>query len=65
MISLLDSEGHPASEPMVELPLRLDGARSRAKNAPPGLGSHTDAVLLAAGYAPAEIAGLRGRAIIG
>src|SRR6185312_12321321 len=43
----------------VDLPVSLDGARASIRRMPPRLGEHTDEIMIAAGYAPEEIAELR------
>lgn len=55
----------PASlPPLVELPLRMDGARSQARKAPPALGADTIDVLRESGFADEEIAQLRAQRAI-
>lgn len=50
---------------LVGSPLRLDGDKAEANLAPPGLGEHTDAVLIEAGLSGSEFARLRSAAVIG
>lgn len=57
-----DGAGLP---PLVETPLRMNGQRSDARNAPPALGQDTHAVLLEAGWTEAEIAALRKGGVLG
>jgi crotonobetainyl-CoA:carnitine CoA-transferase CaiB-like acyl-CoA transferase len=51
--------------PVARLPVAVDGERPDHVSAAPPLGRDTDAVLLEAGYAAAEIAGLRESGVIG
>jgi crotonobetainyl-CoA:carnitine CoA-transferase CaiB-like acyl-CoA transferase len=50
--------------PLVEMPLRMDGERSQAREPPPRLGEHTTEVLRAAGFSDGEIESLRGKRVI-
>jgi formyl-CoA transferase/CoA:oxalate CoA-transferase len=51
--------------PVARLPVAVDGERAEHVSAAPPLGRDTDAVLLEAGYAADEIAGLRESGVIG
>jgi formyl-CoA transferase len=54
-----------AGTPVVRSPVRIDGARADSDLPPPMLGEHTAEVLQELGIGPAEIARLRGEAIVG
>ena len=45
-------------------PIGLSRTPAQFRRPPPELGEHTDQVLIEAGFAPDEIAGLRGRGVI-
>lgn len=49
---------------LIDLPLRVDGARSAQHAPPPALGEHTDVILAELGYEPEEVARLREKKII-
>jgi formyl-CoA transferase len=56
--------GKLGTVPTVGSPLRLNGKRADADLPPPGLGEHTDEVLMALGIGPDEIEHLRVAGII-
>lgn len=58
-------DGETSLPPLVELPLRMDGARSHARKAPPALGADTTDVLRGSGFGDEEIARLRAQRAIG
>jgi crotonobetainyl-CoA:carnitine CoA-transferase CaiB-like acyl-CoA transferase len=49
---------------LVDLPLSIDGKRACRRETPPALGEHTDEILTALGFEPAEIDGLRRRGVV-
>ena len=49
----------------VAFPAEIHGAHESADRPAPGLGEHTDELLRLAGYSAGEIAGMRGRGIVG
>lgn len=53
------AQGVEGMPPLVETPLRMDGARSQKREPPPALGQHTDEVLRRAGFSADELRKLR------
>ena len=49
----------------VNTPFRIHGTTMGPQGAAPEPGQHTDALLASVGYSAAEIAGLRGRKVVG
>jgi crotonobetainyl-CoA:carnitine CoA-transferase CaiB-like acyl-CoA transferase len=64
-VAMTDTVSHPDRERLRVLanPIRIDGSRLPSR-AGPLLGADTDALLAEHGYAPAEIAALRGQGIV-
>lgn len=56
--------GGDVPAPLVEMPLRIDGARSKARAAPPVLGADTSDVLASFGFAPDAVAQLRAAKVV-
>ena len=66
-LDLLMPVAHPsiADLRLVDLPISIDGRRAVRRDAPPGLGEHSDAILAELGLAGGEIQSLRRRGIVG
>jgi len=60
LVPFADGEGLTVSSPF-----HLDGERKVAPRRPPTVGQHTDEILHAAGYAPADIERLRAQGVLG
>jgi crotonobetainyl-CoA:carnitine CoA-transferase CaiB-like acyl-CoA transferase len=61
VLGLMSESVHPEAGPirLVGMPMRRDGERAASENPPPGLGQHTDDVLLELGLSAGEIDRLR------
>jgi len=64
-VTELDHEDRERPIPVVEHPLRFDGAESGFRSPPPRLGEHTREVLAEAGLSPAEVDALERRGAFG
>jgi crotonobetainyl-CoA:carnitine CoA-transferase CaiB-like acyl-CoA transferase len=63
-LEYINYPGAPRPAPIIETPVRLSKTPGTIRTLPPRLGEHTDAIMKELGFKDAEIADLRGKAII-